>query len=275
MKNKLLYLIYFFTFCSLSLNAQDWDDNEEVEKDYPIFFAGINAGALFPNNNTALIYTGASNVTNYGINYILSVPSYKLQFDDYFKHSYGLEETPKDPVYNTAFNIGLHAGVSVSKFSSIYVDINFANLKYEQNFTIVIDDPLNQSIDPTYEQFPIIGEEKRININLGTQLNYYNQDETILYLALFGNFNSLQLERNYIVINNKEYEIIHNTPQQPNAKPGGIGYGAGSGLGVKYKLSHNILADLTYNLYYIKTNMNDNIQGFGLNHGITFRLIWS
>jgi len=169
----------------------------------------------------------------------------------------------------------LHAGVNVSKINNIYIDINYATLKFEQVFTIAIDDPVNQSIQPTYEQFPILGEEKRININLGTQLSLYKESKTNIYWAIFGNFNSIELERNYFVIDGREYEIIHSNPQMPYVAPGGIGYGGGSGLGIQYKLTDNIKADLTYNLYYIKTKMNENIQGFGLNHGITFRLIWN
>ena len=195
--------------------------------------------------------------------------------NDYFKYNYAVEEIPQNPTYKTAFNIGLHAGVYVSKINTIYIDINYASLKFEQNFTIAIDDPVNQSIQPTYEQFPIFGKEKRININLGTQLSLYNESKTNLYWSIFGNFNSIELERNYIIINGREYEIIHSNPQLPYVAPGGVGYGLGSGLGIKNKLTDNIKADLTYNLYYIKTKMNQNIQGFGMSHGIMVRLIWN
>jgi hypothetical protein len=83
------------------------------------------------------------------------------------------------------------------------------------------------------------------------------------------------LERNFIVIDSREYEIIHSNAQTTTQQPGGIGYGAGSGLGLKYKLTDRIITDFTYNLYYIKTKMNDNIQGFGMQHGLMFRLIWN
>jgi len=270
-----IFLIGVF-ICANTSFAQDWEDEEEEEEESSPFFVGINAGAFFANNNTAAIYTGSSDLTDYGIDYILDIQNYKPVFDAYFDYNnYTVEETPQNPTYKTAFNIGLHAGVNVSKINNIYIDINYATLKFEQVFTIAIDDPVNQSIQPTYEQFPILGEEKRININLGTQLSLYKESKTNIYWAIFGNFNSIELERNYFVIDGREYEIIHSNPQMPYVAPGGIGYGGGSGLGIQYKLTDNIKADLTYNLYYIKTKMNENIQGFGLNHGITFRLIWN
>lgn len=282
MKKNLVLFFVILSICNTTLFAQnddwasekkDWTDVEE--KDTPLFFAGINVGALFPNNNTAIIYTGSTNVTPYSISYILSNPYNKTIFDDYFEYPYTISELPQNPTYKTALDIGLHAGINLGGGNTIFIDLNSSTLNYEQTFTIEINDPYNQSVDPTYEQFPIIGKEKRFNLNLGTQLSLLNADKTTIYSAFFGNFNSIKLEKNYIVINGREYPIIHSPTQQPNVQPGGIGYGAGTGLGLKYRLTEKVLIDLTYNLYYIKTTMNDNIQGFGINHGLTFRLIWN
>lgn len=274
MKIKVLYILLSVSFCNSSLYSQDWAD-EKDEKKTPRFFVGVNMGVLFANNNTAAIYNGSSANTLYGVEYILSVPYYKPTFDNYFKYRYTLAELPLNPAYKTTFDLGLHSGINIGKGNSIYLDINFANLKYEQFFTILIDDPTTQSIEPTYEQVPILGEERRINFNLGTQVSLFNKDKSNLYWSFFGNFNSIKLERNYIIINSVEYEITHSSPQISASPPGGIGYGAGSGIGFKYRLTEKILVDLTYNLSYIKTKMNDNIQGFGINHGIIFRVIWN
>ncbi|MBL4593746.1 MAG: hypothetical protein JKX68_08035, partial [Flavobacteriales bacterium] len=76
MQYKAAYILLALTIFSSSISAQDWADEEE-KKESPLFFVGINAGAFFPNNNTSIIHTGASNITPYGIDYILSIPSYK------------------------------------------------------------------------------------------------------------------------------------------------------------------------------------------------------
>ncbi|OFY94290.1 MAG: hypothetical protein A3K10_09980 [Bacteroidetes bacterium RIFCSPLOWO2_12_FULL_31_6] len=282
MKNKITIILAIFAVYNTALFAQDgdwadekkdWADKESSSSSK--FFAGINVGALLVNSNTAFIYTGASDITPYGINYLLSVPTYKTTFDTYFQHPYFVSEYPQNPSYKTALDIGLHAGVNLGEGNAIYIDINSATLNYEQTFTMAIDDPNNQSPEPTYEQIPIIGKEKRFNLNLGTQLSLFHAEKSNFYWSFFGNFNSIKLNRNYIVIDNKEYEIIHSNAQLTTPEPGGIGYGGGSGLGFKYKLTNKITADLTYNLYYIKSKMNNAIQGFGMNHGIMFRLIWN
>jgi len=51
--------------------------------------------------------------------------------------------------------------------------------------------------------------------------------------------------------------------------------GGGTGLGFKYQLTEKITTDFTYNLFYTKVNMNENIQSFGLQHGLVLRIIWS
>jgi hypothetical protein len=192
MKYSLVTFLLLLTFCNTTLFAQegDWTDEKkdwtDEESSSSKFFAGINVGGLFVNNNTAKIYTGTNEVSTWGINYILSVPSYKIILDDYFKYSYVVSEFPQNPTYKAALDIGLHAGINLGKGNTIYIDINSATVKYEQVFTIEINDPTTQSIEPTYEQFPIIGEEKRFNLNLGTQLSLFNTEKTTIYFPLFG-----------------------------------------------------------------------------------------
>jgi hypothetical protein len=273
MKSKLLFLILTIFLFNSIIFAQDWTDEKEDTKKTN-FFIGANVGAFFANNNTASFYDGSNKNSPYGVQYILNNPNNKPVFDSYFNQTYSLEELPLNPTYKTALDLGLHAGLSIGKKISFFIDLNFATLNVNQLFTVLIDDPTNLSIEPNYEQLPIIGKEKRININLGTQLNYYNQGKTTLYWSVFGNFNSIELIRNYIIIDNREYEINHNTFQQPNIKPNGTGYGTGTGLGLKYKLSEELTTDLTYNFYYLKTSLSS-LSNFGINHGISVRLIWN
>ena len=276
---KKIVLLFLFTVLVVTPNLwaqeEDYEDWTKEEPKKSLFFAGINVGGLFANKNTAEIYSGSPNATPYGISHILSIPNYKATFDAYFQHPYAISEFPQDPSYRAALDMGVHAGMNVGDGAAMYIDINISQLKYEQTFTMAIDDPLNKSPEPSYEQLPIFGEEERFNLNLGTQLNFYNGENSLAYFTLFGNFNSVKMKRNYIVINNREYNIIHNSAQQPGDNPGGIGYGAGTGLGFKYNLTDNLIVDLNYNLYYTKINMNDNLNPFGIHHGLLLRVLWN
>ena len=60
-------------------------------------------------------------------------------------------------VFHVDYSIG------EQKQNAIFLDFNIAQLRYEQFFTVGIDDPLNQSPEPLrFEQVPIFGEEKPI-----------------------------------------------------------------------------------------------------------------
>ena len=82
------------------------------------------------------------------------------------------------------------------------------------------------------------------------------------------------MRRNYIVIDNREYDIFHTSADGRNNRLGGIGYGGGSGLGLKFELGESILADIYYKLYYGQTNFRENYQPFNVHHSLGIRIIW-
>jgi opacity protein-like surface antigen len=272
MRKYLIHLLLFLLVFNFSLAAQEEEKEEEKTK---TFFGGINVGAFFANGNAAIIYSGGNAITPYGIDFILRQPLNKITFDNYFKHPYSVADLPQNPVYRTAVDIGFHGGFHINKVSAIYLDINITQLKYEQTFSIAVDNPLRQSPEPTYEQIPIFGEEKRFNLNLGSQLSYYTSQKIDLYWSIFGNLNVVNMERNYFVVNDVEYEIYHNPPDQTDRKPGGLGFGGGTGLGLKYQFTENIILDFTYNFYYTKINFTEAIQPYGMHHGLLMRILWN
>lgn len=272
MKRKFLFaLIAILPFCN---NTWAQDDFLEEENDSSAFFFGINFGAHFANNKTAVIHTGAPNITAYGYDYIFSRPQLQPIFQNYFVYDYYIAEDPVDPVYKTTAEIGLHVGYKINSEISIYADLNSVQLDYEQFFTVGIRNPTNQSPNDDLERIPVIGKETRFNLNLGTQFSIYNNENNTAYFAVFANANDVEMGRNYIVVNTIQYEILHPVDGNFNRKPQGVGYGGGFGLGVKFNLSERILSDFNYNLYYTKTNLTENLNPFGIHHSIGLRVIW-
>jgi len=267
-------LVCFILFGFSSYAQDDWEDEEEEKKAH--FFIGVNLGAYFANDNTAIVYRGSPDVTPFGIDYIFNLAAYQQTFNDYFLYPYQISEYPVESVYRTSFEIGAHLGVQFNEDISIYMDVNSTQLSYEQLFTVSIDDPFNQMIGPTFQQLPIFGKETRFNLNLGTQLSLYDDESANIYFSFFGNMNAVRLEKNYIVVNNTNYAIFHTNDigGNINQKPGGVGFGGGSGLGLKLKLNENLLADLNYNLYYTETNLTESVQSYDFHHGIGLRIIW-
>lgn len=269
-------LIVLLILLTTSTSAQDYEGDYLEETDSSRFVIGINVSAHFANKNSAKLYTGSPSITRYGLEYIFNLPRNKQAFNDFFKHPHEVVEYPFNPRYQTASEMGLHLGYKLGKTQSnvVFLDFNISQLKFEQSYTIAVYDPLNQIPGPTFEQLPIFGNENRFLLNLGSQVSLYNSEYSNAYFALFGNATNVQMRRNYIVIDNREYEIFHLNELRPSERLGGIGYGGGTGLGFQFYLSHEIKCDIYYNLYYTQTNFSDNFKPYGTHHSIGLRIIW-
>ncbi len=238
------------------------------------FSFGINFGAHFANKKTAQIYSGTPAQTDYGIVRIFNQPQNQRAFDQYFQSSYYLAEFPLESRYNVSIEMGLHFAYRFSEEIKAFIDFNSVRLRYEQAFTVAVDNPNKPTVEPDYVQFPVIGEENRFYLNTGIQASYYYEEGLNAYFSFLVNINDVELDRNYIVIDNRQYEILHPVDGDFNRRPGGVGYGGGIGTGVNFKLGSNLLTDLYYNLYYIKTYLRKDLQPFGTQHSVGLRLAW-
>lgn len=275
---NLKYLYFFLITIVLlpSAKSQEAYNYMDEQIDSSKFFVGINLGAYFANSESARFYAGTPNITPYGIDYILSNPMNQATFNEYFdNYNYYIVEYPIKSVYNTSFEIGFHGGYRLSKKFSTFLDFNTTQLDYKQAFTVAIDNPANQMPGPTLEQIPILGEENRFYLNLGAQFNYYSNGNSTAYLSVFANATNVQLKRNYIVIDNREYEIYHQDIYQSNQRIGGTAYGGGGGLGYKFHLTNNILADLYYNFYLAEIYLKENFRSRNIQNALGIRILWS
>ena len=150
--------IYLLLLLPFSLNAQYY-----IKKDHWVL--GINSGVYLADKNTAHLYRG--DATGYGVYSIFNNSINKPTFDDYFGciDCWDIEELPQNMTYNPSMEIGLHLGKTKEKIK-YYIDINFVNLKLQNYVIIAIDDPNNQSTEPTYTPIGIFGNEKRNLYNI-------------------------------------------------------------------------------------------------------------
>ena len=285
-------IVLLLSLVSLSVFSQVTEDEEEGSS----FFFGLNIGAFKANRKTAIIYNagydyhqnGKENKGYFGANYYFSQYNTKKVLDKYFKYSYKIVgfANPEEIQYQTAFDIGGHAGIKLDESISVYADLNLTKINIKNVFTVEIGNPNDPTLigQGELQQIAVFGVEKRTNLNVGIQANIYNEDKITSYLNFFANVNNSKLDKNYFRINNVNYQIRHNnlvtgqvgnvnTFQQRQA-PGGVGFGGGAGIGAKYKYNEQFTFDVNYNALYIKTNMYADLKPFGLNHSLTFRIIW-
>jgi len=194
---------------------------------------------------------------------------------NYFQFPYEISEFPIENRYQTAVEIGVNLAYQLNKLLSLNLEINAYRLKYEQFFTVAIDDPRNQLVGATFEQIPLFGEENRFYFNLGTQWSYFRAEYTNAYFSIFANMNDVRLRRNYFVIDGIEYNILHQSEVINNQKPGNLGFGFGLGTGIKFALTDHILADLYYQMIQTESNFEVLEETRGLHHSIGLRVIWN
>ena len=261
MKKLILFIIAFPSF----ILAQ--------EKSKLIF--GINAGTYLGNKNTAFLYGG--NVTSNGVQTILNNNNNNYSsnnFSNEFK-GYPIESIsfPNSMKYNPGTEIGIHIGKEIQN-SKIYVDINFAQLKFENVVVVAVNNTTNMSVDPDYKQFAIIGKEKRNMINIGVQKNIFKEDNFSLYVPIFFQLINVELKENYVVID-RPYPIFHNSMNSSgqSQNPQGYGIGFGSGFVLNYFINKDISFDLGYHGQFSQTNFSEDLKPWGTQNSIFVRLV--
>ena len=87
----------------------------------------------------------------------------------------------------------------------------------------------------------------------------------------------MRLKENYIVVNNQQYNIIHNSSTQNNQSqvnsPGGYGLGFGSGLIFNYFINKDLSFDFGYHIQYSKTNFSEQLNEWGVQQSLFARVI--
>lgn len=264
----------FLLFCLIvvkTLNLAAQDDEIFSKKGA---FMSLGFGSYFANSNTAVMYDGVSKYALIGIGYYFTIEPFKTQFEEYFKYPYEIVELPENLKYRPGREISWQLGYRFEDGSAFYAEANFAQLNIQDAFVVAIDDPNRKSPEKLFQQIPVFGKEQRLNINTGFHIPVIHEKGFTAYLPLFANINSTKLESNYFVINNQQYQIVHNFPGVTNTRIGGMGFGGGSGLGVKLQFKKNFSLDIGYNLIYSRIRMTEELRPFGLHHSILAKIVW-
>lgn len=246
--------------------------NSNAQKESGVFVS-LGAGSHIANKKTAMMYSGGSNFTPFGIEATFSNTLIKPELDAFFQYPYTIVELPEGMRYRPSVEIGALAGYRTEGGTVIYLESNFSNLKIEDVFVVEVQNPNAGGVYPL-EQFPVFGQEKRLNLNLGLQFTINEFSGAELYWPVFANMNSVRVDKNYFVVNNKQYQIAHVVPGFPGRMPGGMGFGGGSGLGVRYPLNKSLTVDFSYNLIYSRIQMTDLFREWGAHHSVMLKVIW-
>ena len=99
-------------------------------------FVSLGAGSHIANKKTAMMYSGGSNFTPFGIEATLSNVLTKPEFDAFFQYPYTIVELPEGMRYRPSVEIGAMAGYRTENGTVVYLESNFSNLKIEDVFVV-------------------------------------------------------------------------------------------------------------------------------------------
>lgn len=246
------------------------------QKEKTLFF-GLNAGVKLANKNYAIRYSGLyqdelyvtlmNNTYNYNQIYmLLGDKHFYLPYDAY----------PANIRYSPGVITGVTLGYQVSPKFQMSLDANFCKLKVKDAFTIVVDDPSNWTSEPVIAIGQLYAEESRFEGRFN--LDYiFNGDKLNFIAGLSGIFNAWRIDQQFASIYGYQMNLFskHNPANNFTTKVGGVGWGGGINMGIEYRVSDQIVAQLMYQPYQTKVDygltFNKNLL---LQHDLTLRLLW-
>ncbi|HVA98643.1 MAG TPA: hypothetical protein VNG53_07080 [Bacteroidia bacterium] len=291
---KVLKTTTFFLLliCSINVIAQDYSNNDNGNSDAPAkqefkkgFRLGLYIGSYFPNKYTASIYDGygfnvdgnknnfQNSFMNQKINIIYGGYGYSGQTDQIAQalnvnyHTWTFDETdmPTNMRYTPAFLIGLNTIYAVDTSNAIMLNVNIAQLAVGGNFTIETLPPVNSTqINNSIKTFPIVGGEKRLQLQLGYQRVLGHNEKANFFIEGGGMVTISEFTNNEVMINNLTIDLTsyYNSTYLPTntvfKKPIGTGFGAFIGLGVNITINPKYTIQLVYNATYEKINIGAN-----------------
>ncbi len=238
------------------------ESHEAEESSFNPWFIGGTGGAYFAHNSSASFYNGTG---TYGINWIFGIQHYSDQIKAQLgldQQAFYLGEVPENMTYRPGFTIGLNGGYRFNKASNFFFDLNITTFKLKDVYTIYVDDPIN--FEPTIYPQVIIGEEKRLHINIGYR-HLFGGSQTRAFLEVAGSFNDFEVMSNTISVGNISYNLIrpvipNNPHQNIQFQTGGSGIGGVAGAGIHYKMNNDFSFDFGLHARMDKVVLNPNIE---------------
>lgn len=231
---------------------------------------GANFGFYFANKNTANFYNGSG--TN-DIGYVLDNQYWREPIEQKIGYIFDTVnydppwELPQNMKYQPAMSIGFYAKYNFNKTFSLFFQTNYVKLKATDVFILHLL-KFQNTLVPTYNQYGIIGQEERFNIDAGVCKEYEMNEVVRLYFETGLNMNNTKVLKNMIYIEGQEYSIINiygNQGYIPNSnlqeysiRQGGIGWGIFFGTGIRLVFNEHVSIDPAFTLYLQNIVIKDN-----------------
>lgn len=251
------------------------------------FFFGVNVGVKFANKNYANRYGGW--YENELETVLMQQNNYLIIYEMLGQRDFFL---PNDafPIvvrYSPGLLTGVTMGYKLSPELQFGLDANFSKLKFRSGYSIQVIDPSSTVSQAIYETGYIYAEESRFNGRFN--IDYIIDGDPINFIAgVSGVFSAWKIDEHVAFFREHQMPLftVHNPGNNFTSKTGGMGWGFGINLGMEYRFSERIVAQLMYQPYmqraeYFLTKQEiANLTQpyikpkFRLEHDLTVRILW-
>lgn len=280
MIRKSIVILFLGILTSIPLIAQDED--EEVEQPITRWNFGINFGVYDANKYPANYYNGFYTNEN-NISYVMS--NYYWYQD--IKKALGASDTvivadfPFDIHYNVVMMGGVFLRYNLNKNWGLCVDVNYTQMKTEDALAFEVD-PMSFPTFPDYRMIPITGTERRVNMDLLLQRNFWLKSKIYFFLqgGMYMNYTRVQklsiyVDREYSLINvyGGQVYVPNTSMQEDQVILGGVGYGGLLGGGIGVPLVDFLGVEPGGFITYNNVNLNK-YPDFKLSYGFYLRFLF-
>lgn len=225
---------------------------------------GLNIGFYFANAKSAGFYSGKEGNENE----ISIVFGNKYRYDEIrqllFADTLILRELPSRMTYDPALMIGILGKYQFNETYGLILQFNYVKLKTTDFFTVEVD-PKSFLTQPDLRLFGILGEEERVNVEIGIASKYRIGHNMNFFLETGLNINDSEARENKIQIEGREFDIVNIYGSQnyvPNTslqtyeiRQGGIGFGIFLNTGVQFVFNENLSMDPSLSLWWKRINL--------------------
>ena len=230
----------------------DEEEEEDVweETDRRGFVFGLNLGAYFGGKQSANFYNGMglwnlndplaqvytiedrlflNQVTIQEVQNLIGAEGFTIPFD----------AAPANMRYNPSVLFGFRIAYRFNNESGIFFDANYMSLKAADRFSLrtnLLPDPMQGTED--IRLYNIIGQEDRLNMNLGYRTGLMINDNANWYFVGGASMLAVRMVDNYLEIEGTTFDLwlsfqAPNFFQGPASNLTGVGFGWYAGTGVE------------------------------------------
>jgi hypothetical protein len=261
--STLAFFVHFASFCSAPEQRTDplWVKASRVEY-------GMNIGFYYANASTANYYNGSGDNNLWeAINRIYNYNNIRRDIG----YDFTIHGLPMKMSYNPAIMMGFYGILRMVPSFGIIAEFNYARLRAEDNFTLLIDRASFIEGD-NIELFRIWGLEERVDLRIGFQHIIFSRNSYVHPFFETGiSLTDTKVKEHRARIHSSLINLRKPKDVIYDIRDYGIGMGGFFTTGLRMDVNEDYALVLGYSLNKLKINLGDNNK-FTLQHTAFLRL---